>query len=82
MSRAQRNADRAREISPKSVRNCIGIVSSMFRLAVLEGAVEVNPVSQTPRDGLPSMGSRAGQPTPVTKSWRSSWTPGSAATCR
>ncbi|MBW2223155.1 MAG: hypothetical protein JRF54_02860 [Deltaproteobacteria bacterium] len=49
------------EISPKSVRNCIGIVSSIFRLAVLEGAVEVNPVSQTPRDGLPSMGSGGGQ---------------------
>jgi integrase len=48
------------EISPKSVRNCIGIVSSIFRLAVLEGAVEVNPVSQTPRDGLPSMGSSGG----------------------
>ena len=48
------------EISPKSVRNCIGIVSSIFRLAVLEGAVEVNPVSQTPRDGLPSMGSNGG----------------------
>ncbi|MDH3727071.1 MAG: hypothetical protein OER77_06040 [Myxococcales bacterium] len=49
------------EISPKSVRNCIGIVSSIFRLAVLEGAVEVNPVSQTPRDGLPSMGSSGGR---------------------
>jgi integrase len=49
------------EISPKSVRNCIGIVSSIFRLAVLEGAVEVNPVSQTPRDGLPSTGSGGGQ---------------------
>jgi integrase len=49
------------EISPKSVRNCIGIVSSIFRLAVLEGAVEVNPVSQTPRDGLPSSGAGGGQ---------------------
>jgi integrase len=49
------------EISPKSVRNCIGVVSSIFRLAVLEGAVEINPVSQTPRDGLPSMGSSGGQ---------------------
>ena len=49
------------EISPKSVRNCIGIVSSIFRLAVLEGAVEVNPVSQTPRDGLPSSGSGGGE---------------------
>ena len=48
-------------ISPKSVRNCIGIVSSIFRLAVLEGAVEVNPVSQTPRDGLPSSGAGGGQ---------------------
>ena len=47
-------------ISSKSVRNCIGIVSSIFRLAVLEGAVEINPVSQTPRDGLPSMGSGGG----------------------
>ena len=41
------------EISPKSVRNCIGIVSSIFRLAVLEGAVEVNPVSQTPSRRAP-----------------------------
>jgi integrase len=49
------------KISPKSVRNCIGIVSSIFRLAVLEGAVEVNPVSQTPRDGLPSMSSSGGR---------------------
>jgi len=49
------------EISPKSVRNCIGIVSSIFRLAVLEGAVEVNPVSQTPRDGLPSSGAGGGR---------------------
>ena len=48
-------------ISPKSVRNCIGIVSSIFRLAVVEGAVEVNPVSQTPRDGLPSSGAGGGQ---------------------
>jgi len=48
-------------LSPKSVRNCIGVVSSIFRLAVLEGAVDVNPVSQAPRDGLPSMGSGGGE---------------------
>ncbi|MEM9728175.1 MAG: site-specific integrase, partial [Myxococcota bacterium] len=49
-------------ISPRYVRNCIGIVSSIFRLAVLEEAADVNPVSQTPRDGLPAA-SRGGGPT-------------------
>jgi integrase len=51
---AQTKQDDSKQHTAKSIHNLIGSLSSIYGLAVLEGAVEVNPVSQLPKGSLPA----------------------------
>ncbi len=66
----QKKADGSQRHADGSIVNILGVCSSVFELAILEGAIEHNPVSTSRAENAPKSEGSGASRTGTTRPWR------------